>query len=58
MVEPPLRRHHRSSVLPEIWNAEGDGDEARAKAWVEKAFEHVAGLPPKEPKVSKPRPKT
>ena len=43
--------------LPEIWNAEGDGDEARAKAWVEKAFEHVAGLPPKEPKVSKPRPK-
>jgi len=43
--------------LPEVWNAEGDGDEARAKAWVEKAFEHVAGLPPKEPKVSKPRPK-
>lgn len=36
--------------LPEIWNAEGDGDQARAKAWVEKAFEHVAGLPPKAPK--------
>lgn len=36
--------------LPEVWNAEGDGDEARAKAWVEKAFEYVAGLPPKEPK--------
>jgi hypothetical protein len=29
----------------------------RDKAWVEKAFEHVAGLPPKEPKVSKPRTK-
>jgi hypothetical protein len=43
--------------LPEVWNAEGSGDEARAKAWVEKAFEHVAGLPPKEPKVSKTRPK-
>ena len=36
--------------LPEIWNAEGDGDKARAKAWVEKAFEHAAGLPPKAPK--------
>jgi hypothetical protein len=36
--------------LPEFWNAEGDGDEARAKAWVQKAFEHVAGLPPKAPK--------
>jgi hypothetical protein len=36
--------------LPEIWNAEGDGDEARAKAWVEKAFEHVSALPPKAPK--------
>jgi hypothetical protein len=36
--------------LPEIWNAEGDGDEARAKARVEKAFEHVAGQPAKEAK--------
>ena len=41
--------------LPEFWNAEGDGDEgdgdeARAKAWVQKAFEHVAGQPAKEPK--------
>ena len=39
--------------LPEFWNGEGDGDEARAKAWVEKAFEHVAGLPPKAPKAPK-----
>ncbi|XAS68106.1 TfoX/Sxy family protein [Micrococcaceae bacterium Sec5.7] len=39
--------------LPEIWNAEGDGDEARARAWVAKAFEHVAGLPPKAAKVPK-----
>ncbi|MDN3937539.1 TfoX/Sxy family protein [Arthrobacter sp. YD4] len=36
--------------LPEIWNGEGAGDEARAKGWVEKAFEHVAGLPPKAAK--------
>jgi len=42
--------------LPEAWNGEGDGDEARARAWVEKAFEHVAGLPPKarkSPRASK-----
>jgi TfoX/Sxy family transcriptional regulator of competence genes len=39
--------------LPEFWNAEGDGDEAREKAWVEKAFEHVAALPPKAPKSPK-----
>lgn len=37
--------------LPEIWN--GEGDQARARAWVEKAFEHVAGLPPKAPKAAK-----
>ena len=36
--------------LPEVWNEEGDGDDARARAWVTKAFEHVATLPPKEPK--------
>ena len=54
---PPERPMGGYTGLPEVWNAEGDGDEARAKAWVEKAFEHVAGLPPKEPKVSKPRPK-
>ncbi|ADX72287.1 hypothetical protein Asphe3_11050 [Pseudarthrobacter phenanthrenivorans Sphe3] len=36
--------------LPEMWNEEGDGDDARAKAWIRKAFEYVAGLPPKEPK--------
>ncbi|WP_426989951.1 TfoX/Sxy family protein [Pseudarthrobacter sp. Y6] len=41
--------------LPEMWNAEGDGDDARAKAWVEKAFEYVAELPPKAPKAAKPR---
>ena len=34
--------------LPETWN--GDGDEARSRAWVEKAFEHVAGLPSKAAK--------
>ncbi|CAH0271679.1 hypothetical protein SRABI83_03666 [Arthrobacter sp. Bi83] len=42
--------------LPEVWNAEGDGDDARAKAWVAKAYSYVAGLPPKEPKASTPRP--
>jgi TfoX/Sxy family transcriptional regulator of competence genes len=36
--------------LPEMWNAEGDGDDARARAWVEKAFAYVAELPPKAPK--------
>jgi hypothetical protein len=41
--------------LPERWNADGDGGGARAKAWVAKAFEHVAGLPPKAAKVPKPR---
>ena len=38
------------SGLPEQWNAEGDGDDARVRAWVEKAFEHAATLPPKAPK--------
>lgn len=42
--------------LPEIWNAEGDGDVARAQAWVTKAYTYVAALPPKEPKASKARP--
>ena len=36
--------------LPETWNVEGDGDEAHARAWVEKAFGHVAELPLKAPK--------
>ncbi|MFC8411509.1 hypothetical protein [Arthrobacter sp. NPDC057259] len=31
--------------LPEIWSDEGGSDEPRARAWVAKAFEHVAGLP-------------
>lgn len=39
--------------LPETWSGEGDGDEARARAWMEKAFDHVAGLPPKAPKALK-----
>jgi TfoX/Sxy family transcriptional regulator of competence genes len=43
------------SGLPEVWNAEGDGDDARVRAWVEKAYEHVATLPPKEPKARKPK---
>ncbi|MDQ0870108.1 TfoX/Sxy family transcriptional regulator of competence genes [Arthrobacter sp. V1I9] len=45
--------------LPEMWNEEGDGDDARAKAWIHKAFEYVATLPPKEPKEPKvPNPRT
>ena len=43
------------SGLPEVWNAEGDGDDARVRAWVEKAFEHAATLPAKEPKARKPK---
>ncbi|WP_457966165.1 TfoX/Sxy family protein [Arthrobacter sp. D1-29] len=41
--------------LPEVWNAEGDGDDARVRAWIEKAFEYVADLPPEEPKAHAPR---
>jgi hypothetical protein len=41
--------------LPEMWNEEGDGDDARAKAWITKAFEYISGLPPKEPRAPKPR---
>ncbi|MEJ1180917.1 MULTISPECIES: TfoX/Sxy family protein [unclassified Pseudarthrobacter] len=43
------------SGLPEVWNAEGDGDDARVRDWVGKAFDHVATLPPKEPKARKPK---
>jgi TfoX/Sxy family transcriptional regulator of competence genes len=39
--------------LPEVWNEEGDGDLARARAWATKAYDYVAGLPPKEPKAPK-----
>ncbi|MNR65306.1 hypothetical protein D3C85_1882920 [compost metagenome] len=39
--------------LPEIWNEEGKGDDARARAWTEKAFAYVAGLPPKAAKEPK-----
>ena len=35
--------------FPETWSSVGGDDHARA--WLEKAFEHVAGLPPKAPKV-------
>ena len=38
--------------LPEIWNGAGDAGE-RARAWLEKAFENVAELPPKAAKVPK-----
>ncbi|MET3812314.1 TfoX/Sxy family protein [Arthrobacter sp. UYEF3] len=51
--------------LPEAWNADDDANgaepdaRARARAWVEKAFEHVAGLPPKAAKAPKaPKAKT
>ena len=50
---PPERPMGGYTGLPEVWNAEGDGDDARAQAWAEKAYEYVAGLPPKEPKASK-----
>ncbi|MGO4122652.1 TfoX/Sxy family protein [Arthrobacter sp. YAF16] len=40
--------------LPEVWNGDGGGTgEERARAWVERAFEYVAGLPPKAPKAAK-----
>jgi hypothetical protein len=40
--------------LPEVWNGDGGGaGEERARAWVERAFEYVAGQPPKAPKASK-----
>ncbi|MGX1161980.1 TfoX/Sxy family transcriptional regulator of competence genes [Arthrobacter sp. SLBN-100] len=41
--------------LPAMWNEEGDGDDARAKAWIRKAFEYISTLPPKEPKATKAR---
>jgi hypothetical protein len=41
--------------LPDIWNEEGDGDDARARAWAGKALDYVATLPPKEPKARAPR---
>ncbi|PNI09394.1 hypothetical protein CXX84_03765 [Arthrobacter sp. AFG7.2] len=49
-ADRPMRDY---TGLPEIWNEEGDGDDARAKAWIRKAHEHVAGLPAKEPKAGK-----
>ncbi|MDR6794554.1 TfoX/Sxy family transcriptional regulator of competence genes [Pseudarthrobacter oxydans] len=46
-ADRPMREY---TGLPEIWNEEGDGDDARARAWIRKAYEHVAGRPPKAPK--------
>lgn len=43
------------SGLPEVWNEEGDGDDARAKAWVIKAYEFVSTLPAKEAKARAPK---
>jgi hypothetical protein len=40
------------SGLPEVWNEEGDGDDARARAWITKAYDYVATLPPKQPKAN------
>lgn len=51
-VERPMGGY---TGLPEVWNAEGEGDLARAKAWVEKAHAYVAELPPKAPKAAKAR---
>lgn len=36
--------------LPEMWNADGGDDSARERAWISKAYAHVAGMPPKAPK--------
>ncbi|MCW3040797.1 MAG: hypothetical protein JWM31_2702 [Solirubrobacterales bacterium] len=47
---PPERPIGGYTGLPEAWNAGNDGDGAPAKAWVEKAFAHVAGFPPKAAK--------
>jgi hypothetical protein len=52
---PPERPMGGYTGLPEMWNAEGDGDDARARAWAEKAYAHVAELPPKEPKSKAPK---
>lgn len=41
--------------LPEVWNEEGDGDDARVRAWISKAYDHVAALPPKAPKAKAPK---
>lgn len=39
--------------LPEKWTTDGADPGAHARAWLEKAFEHVAGLPPKAAKAPK-----
>ena len=52
---PPERPMGGYTGLPEMWNEEGDGDDARARAWTEKAFAYVASLPPKAAKEPKPR---
>ncbi|WP_307307358.1 TfoX/Sxy family protein [Pseudarthrobacter enclensis] len=43
--------------LPDVWNEEGDGDDARARAWAGKALDYVGSLPgkaPKAPRAAKP----
>ena len=52
---PPERPMGGYTGLPEVWNAEGDGDDARARAWMEKAYAHVSALPPKAPKAAAPK---
>ena len=49
---PPERPMGGYTGLPEVWNAEGDGDDTRARAWVEKAYAHASGLPPKASKAA------
>ncbi|MEE9095451.1 TfoX/Sxy family protein [Pseudarthrobacter phenanthrenivorans] len=41
--------------LPDVWNEEGDGDDARARAWAGKALDYVASLPAKAPKEPRAR---
>lgn len=41
--------------LPEVWNEEGDGDDARVRAWISKAYGYVATLPPRAPKAKAPK---
>src|SRR6476620_10882882 len=49
---PPERPMGGYTGLPEMWNEEGDGDDARARAWAEKAYAHVTALPPKASKAA------
>ena len=55
-VDPPERPMGRYTGLPEMWNSRAPAMRRGPRLGVEKAFEHVAGLPPKGPKASKPKP--